>query len=166
MTWCERGAAIVEFALVAPLFILFSGAVVSFGAAYSARYQLAVDVDNAVRICVANNQGTSATCADSYFKGFYAKANGTPPYCSDLPITTSTLLPATQVTGGHIKPGPGPAGGFAGPPSGGGGAQPATIGTSTLTVAATCNIAWSSLMKVISGFSGTFRISAQAVKPF
>jgi Flp pilus assembly protein TadG len=59
----ERGAALVEFALVLPVLMLFVFGIVSFGQAYSARIELTSAVREGVRVVALG--GASATVADA-----------------------------------------------------------------------------------------------------
>jgi Flp pilus assembly protein TadG len=57
----ERGAALVEFALVLPVLILFVFGIVEFGRAYSARIQLTSAVREGARAVALGGDGVAAT---------------------------------------------------------------------------------------------------------
>lgn len=57
----ERGAAVVEFALVLPLLILFTFGIIEFGRAYSAKIELTAAVREGARAAALGNDGVAAT---------------------------------------------------------------------------------------------------------
>lgn len=57
----QRGAALVEFALVLPILILFVFGIVEFGRAYSARIQLTSAVREGARAVALGADGVAAT---------------------------------------------------------------------------------------------------------
>ncbi len=59
----ERGAAVVEFALILPVLMLFVFGIVEFGRAYSARIQLTSAVREGARAVALGNDGVAATQA-------------------------------------------------------------------------------------------------------
>ena len=59
----ERGAAVVEFALILPILILFVFGIVEFGRAYSARIELTGAVRDGARAVALGKDGIAATQA-------------------------------------------------------------------------------------------------------
>ena len=59
----ERGAALVEFALILPILVLFLFGIVEFGRAYSARIQLTSAVREGARAVALGDDGVAATQA-------------------------------------------------------------------------------------------------------
>jgi Flp pilus assembly pilin Flp len=59
----ERGAAVVEFALILPLLVLFVFGIVEFGRAYSARIELTGAVREGARAVALGKDGVAATQA-------------------------------------------------------------------------------------------------------
>jgi Flp pilus assembly protein TadG len=57
----ERGAALVEFAFVLPILILFMFGIVEFGRAYNARIELTSAVREGARAVALGNDGVAAT---------------------------------------------------------------------------------------------------------
>ena len=57
----ERGAALVEFALILPILVLFVFGIVEFGRAYSARIELTAAVREGARAAALGNDGVAAT---------------------------------------------------------------------------------------------------------
>jgi Flp pilus assembly protein TadG len=83
----ERGAALVEFALVLPVLVLFVFGIVEFGRAYSARIQLTSAVREGARAVALG--GTPAEAADATKDG----APGLPR--DDITVTASTSCTGT-----------------------------------------------------------------------
>jgi Flp pilus assembly protein TadG len=59
----ERGAAVVEFALILPILVLFVFGIVEFGRAYSARIELTGAVREGARAVALGKDGIAATQA-------------------------------------------------------------------------------------------------------
>jgi len=59
----ERGAALVEFALILPVLVMFVFGIVEFGRAYSARIQLTAAVRDGARAAALGNDAVAATRA-------------------------------------------------------------------------------------------------------
>lgn len=59
----ERGAALVEFALILPILVLFVFGIIEFGRAYSARIELTGAVREGARAVALGDDGTAATKA-------------------------------------------------------------------------------------------------------
>jgi Flp pilus assembly protein TadG len=57
----ERGAAVVEFALILPVLMLFMFGIVEFGRAYSARIELTSAVREGARAVALGKDGVAAT---------------------------------------------------------------------------------------------------------
>lgn len=57
----ERGAAVVEFALILPILVLFVFGIVEFGRAYSARIELTGAVREGARAVALGKDGIAAT---------------------------------------------------------------------------------------------------------
>jgi Flp pilus assembly protein TadG len=104
----ERGAAVVEFALILPILVLFVFGVIEFGRAYSARIQLTAAVREGARAGALGLDAVAATKAGapgltaSQINVTYTPTPGS--FCGGAgPTTTqfnssSTTLPTATVT--------------------------------------------------------------------
>ena len=90
----ERGAALVEFALVLPVLVLFLFGIVEFGRAYSARIQLTSAVREGARAAALG--GTATQTAEATRKG----AAGLTPDAIVVETTTcpTATTPAPNAT--------------------------------------------------------------------
>jgi len=59
----ERGASVVEFAVVLPLLVMFAFGIIEFGRVYSARIQLTAAARDGARAAALGNDVTAATKA-------------------------------------------------------------------------------------------------------
>lgn len=97
----ERGAALVEFALVLPVLMLFVFGIVSFGQAYSARIELTSAVREGARVVALG--GTSPTVAADAVQRTKDAAPGltasrmvvTPTLCAGTPLPPNATVTAT-----------------------------------------------------------------------
>ncbi|NYJ74293.1 TadE/TadG family type IV pilus assembly protein [Allobranchiibius huperziae] len=91
----ERGAAAVEFALVAPLLILLAGGIMEFGRAYEAQTTLSGAARASVRVMALSNDPTAARTAAK------SVASSSSITLSDSQIAVS---PASCATSGATPP--------------------------------------------------------------
>ncbi len=82
----ERGAAVVEFALVLPILVLFVFGIVSFGQAYNARIELTSAVREGARVAALG--GTASDVSQR-------TRDAAPGLTAGLITVTSTLCTAT-----------------------------------------------------------------------
>lgn len=84
----ERGAAVVEFAIVLPILVLFIFGIVEFGRAYNARIELTSAVREGARAVALGGDAVTAT------------RNGAPGLSgSQITVTTTTSCPAGAPAG-------------------------------------------------------------------
>lgn len=84
----ERGAAVVEFAIVLPILVLFIFGIVEFGRAYNARIELTSAVREGARAVALGGDAVTAT------------KNGAPGLTSSqITVTTTTTCPAGAPAG-------------------------------------------------------------------
>ena len=98
----ERGAVLVEFALVLPLIVLFAFGIIEFGRAYSARIQLTSAVREGARVAALGGDAVSATKAGAAglrpqdITVTYTASPGSS--CAGAATTTSTTTVGTTTT--------------------------------------------------------------------
>ncbi|HEX2119622.1 MAG TPA: TadE/TadG family type IV pilus assembly protein [Acidimicrobiales bacterium] len=103
----ERGAAILEFAVVLPLLVLFVFGIVEFGRAYSARIELTAAVREGVRAAALGGDPVASTrnaatglksgsitvtptaCPDDPTPGHNATVSASYPFDYDIPFFRS-----------------------------------------------------------------------------
>ena len=84
----ERGAAVVEFAIVLPILVLFIFGIVEFGRAYNARIELTSAVREGARAVALGGDAVTAT------------KNGAPGLPSSrITVTTTTTCPSGAAAG-------------------------------------------------------------------
>jgi Flp pilus assembly protein TadG len=97
----ERGAVLVEFALVLPLVVLFAFGVIEFGRAYSARISLTSAVREGARVAALGGDAVAATKNGAAgLRASDVTVNYTPTpgsSCAGAGTTTSTIA-ATGTT--------------------------------------------------------------------
>jgi Flp pilus assembly protein TadG len=93
----ERGAAVVEFALILPVLVLFVFGIVEFGRAYSARIELTAAVREGARAVALG--ATSTEAQDATKNGAPGLERGritvTPNSCTTTPAPANATVSAT-----------------------------------------------------------------------
>jgi Flp pilus assembly protein TadG len=84
----ERGAAVVEFALVLPLLVMFIFGIIEFGRAYSAKVELTAAVREGARAAALGSDGAVATRTATDLKGIKVDAI---PACPAKPASTDRV---------------------------------------------------------------------------
>lgn len=87
----ERGAAVVEFALVLPLLILFTFGIIEFGRAYSAKIELTAAVREGARAAALGNDGVAATKGATGLSSGSITVKPIPP-CPAMPAATDKAV--------------------------------------------------------------------------
>jgi Flp pilus assembly protein TadG len=83
----ERGAAVVELAIVLPILVMFVFGIVEFGRGYNARIELTAAVREGARAVALGQDGVAAT------------KNGAPGLAADQITVTQTTCPANAAIG-------------------------------------------------------------------
>ena len=103
----ERGAAVVEFALILPILVMFVFGIVEFGRAYSARIQLTAAVREGARAGALGGDVEAATRAGApglkgEIKVFYTPTSGSE--CSGAgPATTLGSSTSTTIATATVR---------------------------------------------------------------
>ena len=102
----ERGAAVVEFALILPVLVLFVFGIIQFGQAYSARIELTSAVREGARLAALGNttEAAVAQATKAAAKGLnandiqvtYTASPGSS--CAGASSTTTVLVTTTSTT--------------------------------------------------------------------
>lgn len=100
----ERGAAVVEFALILPILVLFVFGIVEFGRAYSARIQLTAAVREGARAGALGGDVVAATKAGApgltpgLITVTYTPTPGSTCTAASSSTTTTTVVSSTSTT--------------------------------------------------------------------
>jgi Flp pilus assembly protein TadG len=93
----ERGAALVEFALILPILVLFVFGIVEFGRAYSARIELTAAVREGARAVAlgANNADAQSATKDGAPGLTPDRITVTPNSCTTIPAPANATVSAS-----------------------------------------------------------------------
>ena len=103
----ERGGAIVEFAIVLPILVLFVFGIIEFGRAYSARIELTNSVREGVRTAALGRDGCPPVVPEpsNYFRDCIVSStrSAAPGLAPSSMTVTPTLCPAAPVAGDRAR---------------------------------------------------------------
>ncbi|MEA2741604.1 MAG: hypothetical protein QOH05_4911 [Acetobacteraceae bacterium] len=119
-SWCndKRGVAAVEFAIVAPLMLIFLGGITDFGLLTASRSQLANGIAQGVQYALLQGPGATATIVSAMVRTGSTRAGLGPavtvvvsgPACYCVTTTPALLvMPATALSATLTCPGTCPA---------------------------------------------------------